>query len=380
MIVTKRRYLCAVASGAAKPGTDVRVCIKSRILTSAVSAVRWIVVHAVNSQSALKITITLGSGRRRYWRTRVSIRRREIDVSKRHAARRLLCRSRGCFFAVILFMILTFARGSQNRFGRKVPILVLLLLILFSPVLSAAADDTSYFSCANYLELRAPDISTLSRNAVVVSALKDRRSWFQNPDWSGNSPIPTPIDGSMMVSDDNHPTPTKIFFSVSLLQTLPADLRILGNNLKLSAKPMTEDEAEMGAIVARYESGSSKGIRYTSKTIDFILGPDLDKAINRSNVFPNRENELIKKVYHLHTHPDLRNPVFGGRRSLIVPSVYDYNLWADLRSQLRKYHPGVAFEGIVAPAGAEVNDIVFVVTDQHLDAYEREKATAADKK
>lgn len=201
--------------------------------------------------------------------------------------------------------------------------------------------------------------------------------WLENPDWSGESPVPAPLDGRMDITDANHPIPTTIFFSVVQNEGLPKNLRQLVKALRKDQRPLSDDESEMGAIVARYKSGTRRGIRFTSRRKELGLfaidAADTDRAINTSSIFPDKEIESVALAVHLHTHPDLRNPRFGGKRTLIVPSVDDFEFWIGLREQLRKYHNSPSFHALVIPSGSAVGNIVFQIEDRHLDAYEREK-------
>jgi hypothetical protein len=201
--------------------------------------------------------------------------------------------------------------------------------------------------------------------------------WAKNPDWSGESPIPEFVDASVEISDANHPKPTRVYFSVIESGNLPRDLLRLVGGLRKDADPLTTNEAEMGAIVARYGDRTSKGIRFTSRRKEIglyaIAGEDMAQAINRSSVFPDRQIKRVDTAIHIHTHPNLQHPRFEGKRNLILPSIDDFEFWIGLRAQLRRYHDNPRFQAIVAPSGAAVESIVFVIEDRHLDAYMREK-------
>jgi hypothetical protein len=201
--------------------------------------------------------------------------------------------------------------------------------------------------------------------------------WAKNPDWSGESPIPEFAEGRVEISDVNHPTSTRIYFSAAESTKLSSDLRRLIGVMRKDAGALTTEEAEMGAIVAHYGDGTSKGIRFSSRRKDIglfaIAGEDQMQAINRSFIFPSKLIKHLDTVIHLHTHPNLRNPRFGGRRSLVLPSVDDFEFWLGLRAQLRRHHDNPRFQAIVAPFGPAVENIVFVIEDRHLDAYMRDK-------
>ena len=209
-------------------------------------------------------------------------------------------------------------------------------------------------------------------------------AWRNNPDWSGETKIPTPLEIQVSITDDNNPNPTATFFSTNQTINLPHDLKSLVKAMKRQTRPLSDDEAEVGAIVARYGDNSSKGIRFTSRRRESGLyaidGQDMGAAINQSAIFPNKKFNSVELVVHLHTHPNLRNPRFNGNRTLIVPSVDDFEFWVGLRAQLRQYHTNPSFQAIVVPSGSAVEDIVFIIEDRHLDAYIREKERQATRK
>lgn len=121
-----------------------------------------------------------------------------------------------------------------------------------------------------------------------------------------------------------------------MISDLPKDIRRLAKDLKTRHKPITEDEREWVAIVAKYRNGSAAGIKLTSNIINLVKDVDQTTAVGASGIFD--WGRPIEKVIHMHTHPDPRNPKAQGL-NFIPPGETDFQTYSDLRRQLRKQNP-----------------------------------------
>jgi hypothetical protein len=132
------------------------------------------------------------------------------------------------------------------------------------------------------------------------------------PKWDGSIPIPKNVWAQQVVEKRLSSSENRMKFETGSISAQNKKLRRHINDLKLRSRSgvASQNEREMASTVVEYENGDIEVVKMTSNQIGTVTGQDQEKAFANSKIFSR--TTPIKRILHIHTHPNPENPQTGG--------------------------------------------------------------------
>ncbi len=145
-------------------------------------------------------------------------------------------------------------------------------------------------------------------------------------------------------------------------------MRTLLNDLKNRSRSEQGGRfREYGAVIVEYADGSTQVMKFTSNEKHHILGEDMSLAINEGRHRSGSFFKKIKRIVHIHTHPDLGldSPEVvrtgRGRKALSPSPPEDYSVMKQLENSLvRLQESKIEVQGIVLPHCITCDDLMIL--------------------